>query len=342
MLARGVLRAAALWLALAPFPASAREKSDLVVLNDGSTLYGEIMGLSRGKLDYKTDSAGRPSIEWLKVVRVASKFTYTIETSSGVRYYSSLHTLPADGQGAVQLDDGKTIPIEEIVSLVPLNDGFFSRLSAYLDLGLTLAKANSAVTLTSDGFVGYRGERLGTSFQYNLYVQSTSGGSTALNNTLQLIGDLYAGRWTSQLGLQSEQNSELDLKLRLTLAAGEGYSAIQSNTMTLFLKAGLAGISERYTTGDPSWYLTAYVGGAWDAFRYDHPKLDAGISVDVYPYLTDFGRVRLQSTIRVKYEIFRDFNIGLNLTDTFDSRPPQGGSNNDYNLSFTVGWSYRT
>ncbi len=322
-------------------PAAAREKSDEVVLVNGNYINGEIMGLSRGKLDYKTDDAGRLSIEWLKIIRVTSTYTYEIETSAGVRRYSALRPLPGDGDGTVQLDDGTTLPIRDVVSIVRLDAAFFSRLSAYLDLGFTLAKANQAMTLNTDGFVGYRGERMGTSLQFNLYLQDSSSVATATSASAQLTGDLYFGPWTAQLGIGAEQNSELDLKLRLTLAGGAAYSAIRSNSMELTAKAGLAGLREQYTTGDPSWSLTGYLAGSWDAFHYDSPKLDAGISVAAYPYLTDLGRVRVESTIRVKYELFEDFNAGLNLVDTYDSRPPESGSNNDYNISFTIGWSYR-
>jgi hypothetical protein len=111
--------------------------------------------------------------------------------------------------------------------------------------------------------------------------------------------------------------------------------------MELTTKAGLAGIREEYTTGSPTWYLTGYLGGSWNAFVYDSPKLDAGISIVVYPYITDLGRVRVDSTIRVQYELFKNFNVGLNITDTYDSRPPESGTNNDYNVSFTIGWTYR-
>jgi len=329
-------------LALAvALPAAAREKSDLVVLVNGNNINGEIMGLARGKLDYKTDDAGRLSIEWLKVVRVTSTYTYEVETSAGERRYSALRLPSGGGDGAVQLDDGTTIPIADVVALVPLEAGFFSRLSAYLDLGFALAKANKAVTLNTDGLVAYRGERMGTSLQYSLYVQDSSNVATASNGSIQLIGDLYFGRWMAQLSLGAEQNSELDLKLRLTLSGGAAYSAIQNNSMELTAKAGLAGVREQYSTGDPSWYLTGYLAGSWEVFRYDSPKLDAGISVAAYPYFTDLGRVRVETNIRVKYELFSDFNVGLNVSDTYDSRPPESGSNNDYNLSVTIGWSYR-
>ena len=326
--------------AVAP-PAAAREKTDLVVLVNGNNINGEIMGLARGKLDCKTEDAGRLSIEWLKVARVTSAFIYEVETSAGVKRYSALFAPDGDERSVVQLHDGTRIPVSEIVSLVPIDAGFFSRLSAYFDLGFTLAKANSASTLNADGFVGYRGERMGTSIQFNLYLQGTNRTAAATSATVQWMGDLYFGRWTATIGAVAQENSELDLNLRLILLGGTRYSAIQTNLMDLMAGAGLAGIREQYTTGDPTWYLAAYVAGSWSMFRYDSPKLDLGLDVAAYPYLTDFGRVLLQGTIRVTYEIFRDFNVGLNFTDTYDSRPPEGGVNNDFNMSITVGWSYR-
>jgi len=325
----------------APGTAGARERSDRVVLLNGDDVTGEIMGLSRGKLDFKTDDAGRLSIEWLKVARVTSAFTYEVETSAGVKRYSALFAPDGDERGVVQLYDGTRVPVAEIVSLVPIDAGFFARLSAYLDLGFTFAKANEALTLATDGFVGYRGERLGTSIQYTLYVQGTNGTPAASSALVQWIGDLYFGRWTATIGAVAQENSELDLDLRLILLGGARYTVIQTNQMDLRTGAGLAGIREQYTTGDPAWYLAAYVAGSWNMFRYDSPKLDLGLDVAAYPYLTDLGRVLLQGTIRVTYEIFADFNAGLNFTDTYDSRPPEGGVNNDFNMSLTVGWSYR-
>jgi Protein of unknown function, DUF481 len=333
--------AVALIAVAVPRAAAARETTDLVVLVNGNNINGEIMGLSRGKLDYKTDDAGRLSIEWLKVVRATSTFTYEVETTAGVKRYSPLYAPDGDERGVVQLHDGTRIPVSEIVSLVPIDAAFFSRLSAYFDLGFTLAKANMALTLNTDGFVGYRGERLGTSIQFNLYLQGTNGTPAASSATIQWMGDLYFGRWTATIGAAAQENAELDLKLRLILLGGARYSAIQTNVMELLATAGLAGIREQYTTGDPRWYLAGYLAGSWSVFRYDSPKLDAQVDLAAYPYLTDFGRVLLQGGIRVTYEVFLDFNTGLNFTDTYDTRPPEGGVNNDFNLSITIGWSYR-
>jgi hypothetical protein len=337
---RALACAAALAL-LAPRPAAARAKTDVVVLVNGDHVTGEIMGMSRGKLDYKTDDAGRLSIEWTKVVRVTSVHLYELQTSDGTKHYGALMP-PGEGEdGSVRLGDGTTLPVPDVVSIVPLDAGLLARLQAYLDVGFTLAKSNNAMTLTGDGLLRYRGERLGTGLQFDVYFQDDANNVAVSRGSIQLTGDMYFKRWTAQLVALAEQNDELDLKLRLTAGGGASYAWIRSNTMELTAIGGIAGLREQYTSGEPAYSLTAYLGGAWDAFRYDSPKLDAGVSVVVYPYLTDLGRVRVTGQFRVKYEIFSDFHVGLNLSDTYDSRPPEEGSNNDYLFTFTIGWSYR-
>jgi hypothetical protein len=332
---------AALALA-APRPAAASEKTDIVVLVNGDHITGEIKGMSRGKLDYKTDDAGRLSIEWTKVVLVTSVHRFELETSLAKRHIGALLP-PQDGEvGVVRLDDGDTLPIADVVSLVPLDDAFVSRIQAYLDLGFTLAKSNKATTLTADGYVQYRGERLGTSLAFDTYVQDDANSVAVNRSSLKLTGDAYFERWTPQVWAQAEKNDELDLLLRLSLGGGASYAAIRNNSMELEAQIGLSGLRENYTGSDPLFYLTGSVAAAWDAFRYDSPKLDAGVSVAVYPYLSDLGRVRIDGSLRVKYELFKDFNVGLTFSDTYDSRPPDpAAATNDYLMAMTIGWSYR-
>jgi hypothetical protein len=44
----------------------------------------------------------------------------------------------------------------------------------------------------------------------------------------------------------------------------------------------------------------------------------------------------------VKYELFPDFNVGVTITDTFDSKPPEeDATKNDFVSTVTIGWSYR-
>jgi hypothetical protein len=329
-------------LALGSTEAAAAGKTDAVVLVNGDRITGEIKGMARGKLDYLTDDAGRLSIQWTKLVQVTSPNRFEIETAEGRRYFSPLLAPERGEPGALRLDDGDTLLIPEVVSIVPLSHAFVSRLQAYLDVGVTVAKSNSARTLTVDGFVQYRGEQAGTSLAFDTYGQDAADSAATSRASLKLTGDLYVGRWTPKLWGQTEKNDELGLQQRLSLGAGTAYAAVRSNWTELSAEAGLIGLQEDYADGAPAFSMTGLVSVTWEAFRYDSPKLDAGVSVAAYPYLTDLGRVRLESSLRVKYELVKDFNVGLSVSDTYDSRPPDpAASSNDYLLTMTIGWSYR-
>jgi hypothetical protein len=322
--------------------AAADGKTDSVVLVNGDRITGEIKGMSRGQLDYKTDDAGRLSIKWVKVVEVTSPQRFELETTDGRRFYGPLVPPERGRKGEVRLDDGDTIPVADVVSIVPIADAFLSRLQAYFDLGFTMAKSNSATTLTAAGFVQYRGERVGGSFAFDAYGQDTATTSTVNRDSLRLTGDLYLGRWTPQVWAQAEKNDELDLDLRLSVGAGTSWAAIRTNSMELSAQAGLSGLQETYAGGAPILSLTGYAAVTWNAFRYDSPKLDSEVSLAAYPYLTDLGRTRLEASLRVKYELFSDFNVGLSLGASYDTRPPDAtAAKNDYLISMTIGWSYR-
>jgi hypothetical protein len=114
--------------------------------------------------------------------------------------------------------------------------------------------------------------------------------------------------------------------------------------MELSLGAGLVATQEQFSSTTASTRATGLEGlltADWSAFRFDSPKLDFGTNVALFPSITDAGRVRGQGAFRLVYEVFKDFNAGVRFTDTFDSRPPEGATKNDYVTELTIGWSYR-
>jgi hypothetical protein len=66
------------------------QKTDVVVLQNGDQITGEIKGVAHGKLDYSTDDAGRLSIEWDKVLRLTSRNTFEVKLKSGQKLFGSL------------------------------------------------------------------------------------------------------------------------------------------------------------------------------------------------------------------------------------------------------------
>jgi hypothetical protein len=327
------------WLVATPILA---QKTDVIILDNGDHLTGEIKGMSLGKLDFSTDDAGRPSIEWIKIARVTSPHAFEVELASGKKLYGPLRAGPG-GKDLVVGPEGsqETVPIVDVIAVTPLDERFLSRVRAYLDLGFTLAKAKTAMTLSGDGEVAYRGQHVGAAVSFNTYLQGDENSPTVTRASGLLTADYLFPRWRIQGQFGLDHNDELELRLRTSLGAAVAYSVLRSKAMELWLSGGLVADHAAYFTGEPTFNLAGYGALEWQLFRYDSPKLDAGIEFEILPVLTDFGRVRGTATTRVKYEVFADFNVGLNFSYTFDTRPPDPAApKTDYLLSATIGWSY--
>ena len=333
-------------------PSSARAaKTDALTLGNGDRITGEIKWLTRGKLQYSTDDAGTISIEWVKVSRLTSARSFEVETTTGAKHIGRLVAVDRGGMLVVGGDVLDTLTITDVVAISSLDAGFLKRVRAYLDMGLTYAKANEATTFTTEGEAAYRGDKIGTTFGFSSYAQGQESLPTTARNSVYLRGIRFLPqRWSlAALGM-AEQNDELNLKLRVSGAAALGRVLRRSNSSELGVGTGLAVTRERFAPGpgDPpdeekaGNNLEGLLFAGWDAFRFDSPKLDFGTSLYLYPSLSTAGRVRGEATLRLKYEVISDFNVGVSATDTFDSEPPEEtATKNDFITSFTIGWSYR-
>lgn len=338
---------AMLWAAGAPSPGAA-QKTDVVVLDNGDRLTGEIKQLSAGQLDYSTDDVGRISIEWDKIARITSKNYFEVQTTVGRKYYGRLDPTAEDKHVVVGRETADTLDLHDIVTIVPISAQFVNRLKAYLDLGFSLAKANKAITLNLSSEVSYRGPKMGAGVSFDSYAQGQTGVTTTSRNTFQInAARLFANRWEAGGFVQLDQNDELGLDLRLS-AGGEGGRVYLTNASEFKAGAGLVVTRERFVVTDtagstttPQDNLEGVLNLLYDAFRYDSPKLDFSSQLTVYPSISSPGRVRVAFTGRIKYEVFKDFFAGINFTDNYDSQPPEGAERNDYVSSLTIGWSYR-
>jgi hypothetical protein len=346
---RAVATAAVLFAAaLIPAGLSA-QKTDILVMRNGDRITGEIKELTRGKLDYSTDDAGRLSVEWEKVARLTSANVFEIEVTSGRKYQGWLKDAAADGWLVVEGAGSDTLRIPSVVEISTLNARFTQRLKAYLDVGFTFAKANQATTFSLAGEGDYRGPKLGASLAFDSYFQGQEETPTASRNSTQLtLRRFLPNRWAASVIAGAEQNSELDLALRFTGGGGGGRVLRQSNRADLTLGGGMVVTRERFTGSDSAsadtttTNLEGLVFFGWNAYRFDSPKLDLSTSFTAYPSLSQFGRLRGNVDIRLKYELFPDFNVGITFTDTFDSSPPDPSTQkNDFVTSLTIGWSYR-
>jgi hypothetical protein len=66
------------------------QKTDSVTVRTGDRMIGEIKGLQRGQLEFKTDAAGTVYLKWPRVINIKTDKTFEIQLDDGRLYFGSL------------------------------------------------------------------------------------------------------------------------------------------------------------------------------------------------------------------------------------------------------------
>ena len=94
-------------------------------------------------------------------------------------------------------------------------------------------------------------------------------------------------------------------------------------------------------TGESTYQAAAVLGVQYSMFTYDFPKITVNSTLQVLPYLTDAGRIRVEFNAQAKREIVRDFYLSLSIFDSYDSRDPSTQqSKNDWGPVLSIGWTF--
>jgi len=330
--------AALLWV-----PSLAAQKTDTVVLRNGDRITGEIKNLQRNTLSYSTDDMGTLSVEWDKVVRLTSRRNFEVEVMSGRRYYGVL--APASEPEYLVVETTgftDTLPRVYVVRLHPLGASFISRIDGHIDVGFTFQRANDILQLSVAAAAEHRTQRWRNYVELSTYFQDQADVEGSSRNSASFATQrLYASRWSGLGSASLEQNEELELDLRTSVAGGVGRFLLQNNYTMLLVAAGLTYTHENFAASDGSNNLEALFTGQFDYFRRDSPKSDVRVTLTAFPSLTNFGRVRLDFDARVSHELVKDFTIALTFFDTFDSRPPSAtATKNDFGGTLSLGWTF--
>jgi hypothetical protein len=158
--------------------------------------------------------------------------------------------------------------------------------------------------------------------------------------SLRLYETTYFTGWSTSY----EDNDALDLVYRVQAAWIGGRQFFPVANRRWRLGAGLAVNRERYVGGDPQVNTELVLGGTLDWFRFHSPELDLSSNLTVYPSLNEWGRVRANFGVTLRWEIWNDLYWQLSLYDDYDSNPDSGGTttvpNNDYGVTTSLGWSW--
>ena len=342
---RDFARAAVLMLAtVAALPAFAA-KTDVIYLQSGDRITGEIKNLERGRLKLSTDSLGTIYIEWQDIARVTSPASFIVELANGRRARGSLVDAELDRQIVVRYRDReRVLEMAEVVWIDPLKleGSIGDRWDGSFSVGLDIAKTNNDTSFSGNFDVRRRAEDYQLQFNGAASLRSQDGTEDRRRATLGgLYRRLLEERWYWALIGTLERNDELGIDLRSLAGAGYGRFLIQTSDTLWSGTGGLAVVNEqRAGDEDAENNVEAFLVTDYEYFLYDTPKTTLNTSFSVFPSITDAGRVRNELDFSLRRELIEDLFLELSLYGTYDNRPPDEGEKTDYGIVTSVGYSF--
>jgi hypothetical protein len=328
--------------AAAPEP-PAGGKVDVVVLENGTRVVGEIRSMSRGRLEIKTDDMGTIYVEWGNVSEVTAPEFFEVEDMEGGLYFGALRPGRSAGALDVVADWGENALLLRRVARIQLvKSGFWDRFRGSVDVGASYTSATELLQLEADGDLRYRRPRFEASARANaVLTQQPEVEDTRRSSLTLAYARLFPNRQRAFAQGTLEQNRELGFDLRSSVVGGWGYMLVRDPRNELIGGAGLALNRERPVEGESTTNLEAVAGFDWANFAYDFPNTDIRVTVFGYLGLNHWGRFRLEASASLRREIFSDFYVGAKAYESYDSDPAtEGAQKNDWGLSLTLGYTF--
>jgi hypothetical protein len=315
---------------------------DSLIFKNGDVMVGEVKSMDRGVVIIETDYSDSDfQIEWAEIKKIKTQSIYMVTLEDGRKYYGSLSTTP---ELTITIIAGGTIlvecPIKDIVHLGQYKTKYLDRISASIDIGFSLTKANNLRQYNSRSSIGYRTRKWSTEASLNS-LNSTQKDVEPIRRVEGAINFRYIlpKRWYPTVTISTLTNTEQKLDFRLNAQIGMGRYIIRTNSSYWGASIGVNRNLERFsneTEDRNSW--EGYMGTELNL--YDIGDLSLLTNIVVYPGITEHGRWRSDFTFDIKYDLPLDFYIKLGFTFNYDNRPAEGADELDYVFQTGLGWEW--
>jgi len=329
-------------LLFAAAPVLARDKTDIVTLENGDRLTGEIIRLEHGVLELKTDALGTVYIEWPKVSALSSPVVFMVEHLGGQNEFGRL----GGGDGHLIIDDeGRVtdLPLSDVARLGPVQDSFLARVRGSTSVGVNYTQA-SGIKVSSFRFdAEYRGRNTLASLSTSADISSSRDTGTKQRLLVDFSERYYLGgtQFWAVLG-SFERNPQMGIDGRPQAGVAVGQSLMRGPESDLVAYVGLAANHESVDeSGDNRSNLLGVAGLDWRIYRFSAPEMTLTSSLKVFPYLTDFGRVRARMDVSLQRKFTRSLTLNFSIYDDYDSSPPGARVvTNDYGIVTGLGYTF--
>ncbi len=329
---------------LAASVADAREKVDVIILQNGDRVTGEIKQLDLGILTVSTDHVGTVSVEWVAVVSVESTQLFEVILSDGDQFVGTFSPEPVSGELAIVGPESERTILQcaRMVKINQLGRTRWKRWRGSFSLGASLTTANNQRSLSLDAEATYQGERFRVQ---NTITGSMSDQDDAARTSWGTVVANYqwylSNRWFLYSQLQFDRNEQLDLDLRTTISGGGGRYLVATGRSQLYCSVGISALREVYTTEESAdWSSELALATDYELFLFQGRDTSITSSLSLLPSLSVSGRYRIEYSASFNRKLIRDFTISFNLNGSYDSTPPENSQSSDTSFTINLGWSF--
>lgn len=325
-------------------------QEDSLKFEGNDMIQGKVKKLKNGVLTFETAYSEEDfKIDWSDVREFHSNKIFTINLTDRTLLTSArIETILPGKLRIVNGNQSREVSIDEVVYFRKLDNKFWSKLSASVDFGFRLTKANSFQQFNASVNLGYSTDRWTVNGTYR-QVRSTQDNTkpirrvdgSATGDYLLKNGIFFGSR------LNFLSNTEQQIQLRTTGVLGAGYYIYRSNTLFWNAFLGAAVNIERFdgvpseediSTGPKERESIEGVLGS-ELSVFDLGDFSINTSIYWYPGITEGNRNRIDYRLDTTYNLAKGFYIKAGITLNYDSQPAPGGTDSDYILLTGFGWS---
>jgi hypothetical protein len=324
----------------------AKRKDDVLILENGDRMTGEVKKLTRGELYFNTGYFAQDvRIDWTKVSRLVSLDRYQIILSNGRQLVGEIER-SMDGVFSVA---GMPLPAplgwRDVVSMLPVERKFWNQLTGNLDYGFDYTSGNDQTQSTLTSALGYIAYRYSLQLSGSSVFSGQTDGTNTSRNTFDALAQYrFRRKWFAVAVLDLLTSEQQDLDLRTTSGAGVAWALVQTDRTEFRALFGIVASREKYTVAadgtsqPPSTNLEAVVAANFSMFRFKTTQIDMNLAI--YPNLSTAGRVRLSAKPNLQLELVRNLYWSFYLYENYDSKPPVEAPRNDFGVTSSFGWKF--
>jgi Protein of unknown function, DUF481 len=320
-----------------------RDKTDVVVMDNGDRVTCQIIGLQYGLLQADTYAFSTISIKWERVATIESSAVFDVEVLGAVHHYGTLSP-SADGKRIVVTGHEGTVELDNlhVTRIAELDSGFWKRIHGSFSVGFDFSKSSDVGTNSLALDATYRAETF--AMNLNLSMQQTKAPDSGTTDRDKLA---FTYQWLRPnrnfwAGLGSlERNEELGIDARLEAGGGFGRYLRQTSISEFSAIVGAVATQEWVTGAENSQQsIEGVLAANWHVYRLVGMTTSLSTQAVLYPSITESGRYRGQFDVTLRKELVKDFYIDISAYYDYDNQPPDQDKTATSDYGWTTSLSY--